>query len=151
MTQRDSQRGQTVGRRIPCTCFVLVLLVLVCAPPFIVGDENYGEVPIPGAGIVHLPVGQTDVALCSRRPDSGAGPIPLPSPSIRISSLDGGTDPEVVQLTREAFGSRATSLPSFRRSGSSTKATIKSRSTERYTVRINRDWCSATSSGTTEC
>jgi hypothetical protein len=93
---------QTVVR-VLCACVVLVVLVLVCALPIIVSDDEYGDVSVPGAGTVHLPVGQTDVALCSR-PLTGSEAVPPPSLAIRITSLDGGPDPETVELRREASG-----------------------------------------------
>ena len=67
------------------------------------GDRWFLDVSVPGAGTVHLPVGQTDVALCSR-PLTGSEAVPPPSLAIRITSLDGGPDPETVELRREASG-----------------------------------------------
>ena len=102
---RTPRSAQTVVRLL-CACVAFVVLILVCALPFIVTDDEYGDVPAPGGGTVHLPVGQTDVALCSERLDPGADAVPPPSLSIRISSLDGGPDPETMELRREASGSR---------------------------------------------
>jgi hypothetical protein len=31
--------------------------------PFLIHDDVYGEVPIPGAAILHLPPGEVDAAL----------------------------------------------------------------------------------------
>ncbi|CAJ1496629.1 SHOCT domain-containing protein [[Mycobacterium] kokjensenii] len=55
----------------------------------------YGEVPIPGSGTVHLPVGEVTVSLHTRVISSPTGGgLPVPPISLGVTSPDGAPDPE---------------------------------------------------------
>jgi hypothetical protein len=85
-----------VKRLIGAVLAVFVLGV-TCVLPFVVHDDTYGEVPIPGSGTVHLPQGDVDVTVLYQRPDDDADGIPLPPLSIRIAGPEGTPPPEVVE------------------------------------------------------
>lgn len=65
----------------------------------------YGEVPIPGAGRVHLPAGEVTVSLHTRVISSPTGGgLPVPDLKLAIQSPAGSAAPEVV----ESIGSTTT-------------------------------------------
>jgi len=77
--------------------FVALVLAALGVLPFLVFKDPYGEVPIPGAATVHLPVGEVDVTLRTAGP---ARDVSVPPLSIHISGPDETTQPEVIESPR---------------------------------------------------
>jgi len=84
-------------KRLIGAVLAIFVLGVTCVLPFVVHDDTYGEVPIPGSGRVHLPQGDVDVTVLYQRPDDDADGIPLPPLSIRIAGPEGTPPPEVVE------------------------------------------------------
>ena len=77
--------------------FVVIVLAALGVLPFLIFEDPYGEVPIPGSATVHLPAGEVDVTLRTAGP---AGDVSVPPLSIRISGPGGTTQPEVIESPR---------------------------------------------------
>jgi hypothetical protein len=70
------------------------------ALPFLVHEDPYGEVPIPGSATLHLPAGAVDLTLRSVGSPEGQ---PVPPLSIRISGSDGLPQPATVDSRRTKY------------------------------------------------
>lgn len=79
---------------------VLVLMGMYVLP-FVVHEDPYGEVPIPGSATVHLPAGEVDLTLRSR--EWSLEGQPAPPLSIQISGSDGPLHPEVAEIRRTKY------------------------------------------------
>jgi hypothetical protein len=95
--RRRGQGTALIVKRLVTGVVAVFVLSVTCVLPFVVHDDAYGDVPIPGSGTVHLLPGEVDVTLRSQRPDDGADAIPVPLLSLRISGLDGNRQPEVIE------------------------------------------------------
>lgn len=96
------------GRVAPRVAVVVAVLTLVAAVigfvatlilnAFVLDEyDAYGEVPIPGAGELHLPAGEVTVSfhtMITGRPTSG---FPIPQLSVNIEPPAGVADPEVTE------------------------------------------------------
>ncbi len=87
---RKFTRGRVVAG------LIVVAIAVFAALPFLVFECPYGEVPIPGTAIVHLPAGETDVAVRTVGPaDEPVAPL-----SIHIVGPEGTAPPQVTENPR---------------------------------------------------
>jgi len=84
-------------RRWLPTGLAALLLVGMYVMPFIVFENPYGEVPIPGSATVHLPPGEVHLVLHSLGRGDGQ---PVPPLSIHISAPAGTPQPEIIVSPR---------------------------------------------------
>jgi ABC-type dipeptide/oligopeptide/nickel transport system permease subunit len=89
-----------IGKRRLVTGFAVLVLVVMYVLPFIVYEDPYGEVPIPGSATLHLPPGEVDLTLRSVGSPEGQ---PVPPLSIQISGPDGLLQPEVTESRRTKY------------------------------------------------
>ncbi|HEX2213452.1 MAG TPA: SHOCT domain-containing protein [Mycobacterium sp.] len=96
------------GRVAPRIAVVVSVLTLIAAVigfvatlilnAFVLDEyDAYGEVPIPGAGELHLPAGEVTVSfhtMVTGRPTSG---FPIPQISVNIEPPPGVADPQVTE------------------------------------------------------
>ena len=75
-----------ISKRRLVTGFAVLGLVGMYVLPFIVYEDPYGEVPIPGSATLHLPAGEADLTLRSVGFLEGQ---PVPPLSIQISGPAG--------------------------------------------------------------
>jgi hypothetical protein len=88
---------RAITRGILTAAFAALVLAALGVLPFLIFEDPYGDVPIPGSATVHLPAGEVDVTLRTAGP---AGDVSVPPLSIRISGPDGTTRPEVIESPR---------------------------------------------------
>ena len=89
-----------ISKRRLVTGFAVLGLVGIYVLPFIVYEDPYGEVPIPGSATLHLPAGEADLTLRSVGSLEGQ---PVPPLSIQISGPDGLLQPEVAESRRTKY------------------------------------------------
>jgi hypothetical protein len=80
--------------------FAVLALIGMYALPFLVPEDPYGEVPIPGSAPLHLPAREVDLTLRSAGSPDGQ---PVPPLSIRISGPDGMPQPETIEKRRTKY------------------------------------------------
>jgi hypothetical protein len=83
------------------TGLAILVLVGMYVLPFVVHEDPYGEVPIPGSATVHLPAGEVDLTLRSREWSLEGRPVP--PLSIQISGPDGRLQAEVAENRRTKY------------------------------------------------
>jgi hypothetical protein len=87
------------GRRLAIG-FAVLALIGMYALPFLVPEDPYGEVPIPGSATLHLPAGEVDLTLRS----AGCLDVqPVPPLSIRVSGPDGSLQPKTTESRRTKY------------------------------------------------
>jgi hypothetical protein len=89
-----------ISKRRLVTGFAVLGLVGMYVLPFIVYEDPYGEVPIPGSATLHLPAGEADLTLRSVGSLEGQ---PVPPLSIQISGPGGLLQPEVTENRRTKY------------------------------------------------
>jgi hypothetical protein len=94
---RRWQGTALIVKRLVTGVVAVFVLGVTCVLPFVVHDDVYGDVSIPGSTTVHLPPGDVDVTVGSQRPDDDAHAIPMPPLSLRISGPEGNLQPEVIE------------------------------------------------------
>jgi hypothetical protein len=87
-------------RVVTPTAAAVIVLGAACVLPFLIHDDAYGEVAIPGSGTVHLLPGEIDVTVLSARPSHDADEMSVPHVSMHISGPDGTPLPEVIESRR---------------------------------------------------
>ena len=89
-----------ISKRRVVTGFAVLGLVGMYVLPFIVHEDPYGDVPIPGSATLHLPAGDADLTLRSVGSLEGR---PMPRLSIQISGPDELVQPEVIESRRTKY------------------------------------------------
>ena len=89
-----------ISKRRLVTGFAVLGLVGMYVLPFIVYEDPYGEVPIPGSATLHRPAGEADLTLRSVGFLEGQ---PVPPLSIQISGPAGLVQPEVTESRRTKY------------------------------------------------
>ena len=101
---RDTGPLPDVTRRITgrtlAFAFAVLVLIGMYALPFLVSEDPYGEVPIPGSATLHLPAGEVDLTLRTAGSLDGQ---PVPPLSIQISGPDGRPQPETTESRRTKY------------------------------------------------
>jgi hypothetical protein len=87
------------GRRLAIG-FAVLALIGMYALPFVVHEDPYGEVPIPGSATLQLPAGEVDLTLRSVGSLDGQ---PVPPLSIRISGSGGLPQPATTESRRTKY------------------------------------------------
>jgi hypothetical protein len=97
---RRRLRTALIIKRLATASVAAFVLCVACVLPFLIHDDAYGEVPIPGSGTVHLLPGDVDVTLLSARLADNADEMSVPQVSLQISAPDGTPQPEVIESRR---------------------------------------------------
>lgn len=98
MSGRVAPRVAVVVSVLTLAAAVIGFVATLILNAFVLDEyDAYGEVPIPGAGELHLPAGEVTVSfhtMITGRPTSG---FPIPQISVNIEPPPGVADPEVTE------------------------------------------------------
>lgn len=98
MTGRAGRRVALFGAVLTLVCGVVGLIVSVMLNAFVFDEfDAYGEVPIPGAGRLHLPAGEATISFHTAVPGGVNGGFPVPALQLGITPPAGVPDPVVTE------------------------------------------------------